>query len=103
VKKINQGPRNSKGQKIAAPAGAVAKDHVINIMQGFAWDGGWMTTVGIPGPIIGGSGTTSVFASIASSTFSYGFLSPAQPTFDILGFNLDTDLGMLNANTPVVT
>ena len=41
VKKINRGPRNSKGQKIAAPAGAVAE--VTNIVQGFAWDGaaGW--------------------------------------------------------------
>jgi tannase/feruloyl esterase len=31
VKNINQGPRNSKGQKIAAPAGAVAENHVTNL------------------------------------------------------------------------
>jgi hypothetical protein len=45
VKKINQCPRNSGGQQIA-----VAEDHVTNIAQGYVWDGGWMTTVGvIPG------------------------------------------------------
>jgi feruloyl esterase len=46
AKKINQGPQNSAGQPIAAPAGAVAEDHVTNITQGFAWDGGWMSTSG---------------------------------------------------------
>ena len=34
-KKINQGPRNSAGQAIAAPAGAVAEDPASNIAQGF--------------------------------------------------------------------
>jgi hypothetical protein len=36
-------------------------------------------------------------------TFGYSDLSPAQPTFYTLGFNFDTDLGMLNQNTPDVT
>jgi hypothetical protein len=102
VKKINQGPRNSKGQKIAAPAGAVAEDHVTNIAQGYAWDGGWMTTAGIPFVMIGRPGT-SLLASELGSLFAYAFVSPPQPTFNALDFNFDTDLGMLSRSTPVVT
>jgi feruloyl esterase len=98
VKKINQGPRNSKGQKIAAPAGAVAEDHVSNIAHGYAWDGGWMTTAGIPPQFIGGPGTA-----LSYGDFGYVDLSPSQPTFDAFGFNFDTDLGMLSRNTPLVT
>jgi hypothetical protein len=110
VKNINQGPRNSAGQAIAAPAGAVAKDPVTNIAQGFAWDGGWMSTTGIPLNIIGGPGTVPgdlnevPNASGESGTeFGYADLSPAQPTVYAPGFNFDTDLGLLNPNTPVVT
>ena len=38
-----------------------------------------------------------------STTAGYADLSPAQPTFYQPGFNFDTDLGLLNPNTPVVT
>src|SRR6266853_1667718 len=34
VKKINQGPRNSLGQALRAPAGAVARDHADNTILG---------------------------------------------------------------------
>jgi hypothetical protein len=104
VKNIHRGPRNSKGQKIAVPAGAVAEDHVTNILQGFAWDGGWMTTGGIPGSMIGTSPSQlpPLFSTLRGS-FGYSVLSPPQPTFFNLGFNFDTDLGLLNPNTPVVT
>jgi feruloyl esterase len=104
AKNINRGPRNSKGQKIAAPAGAVAEDHVTNILQGFAWDGGWMTTGGIPGSMIGTSpGQLPPLFSSLRGSFGYSVLSPPQPTFFNLGFNFDTDLGMLISNTPLVT
>jgi hypothetical protein len=98
AKKINQGPRNSAGQPIIAPAGAVAEDHVTNIVQGFVWDGGWMTTAGISLTMIGGPATAPNVDLI-----DYAFLSPAQPMFDLFGFNFDQDLGMLNRNTPLVT
>jgi feruloyl esterase len=101
VKKINQGPRNSKGQKIAAPAGAVAEDHVTNIAQGYAWDGGWMSTVGVPRLLIGTPSTLP--GDVNGSAFGYAWLSPPKPTFYPLGFNFDTDLGMLNPNSPIVT
>jgi hypothetical protein len=106
AKKINQGPRNSAGQAIAAPAGAVANDPATNIAQGYVWDGGWMSTVGIPVAIIGGPGAVPVDVSGASNggiQFGYAALSPAQPTFYQPGFNFDTDLGLLNPDTPVVT
>jgi hypothetical protein len=107
VKNIHRGPRNSKGQEIADPAGAVAEDHVSNIAQGYPWDGGWMSTVGIPGSI--GGPTVPVLEGAPDATggtsvnFGYAFLSPAQPTFYQPGFNFDTDLGLLSPNTPVVT
>jgi hypothetical protein len=112
VKKINQGPRNSKGQKIAAPAGAVAEDHVTNVAQGYSWDGGWMTTVGIPLRKIGSPTmlpgdfflpTPPPGSSLGVGTFGYAFLFPPQPTFYQLGFNFNADLGMLIANTPIIT
>jgi feruloyl esterase len=103
VKKTNIGPRTSSGQPIAAPAGAVAKDHVSNIAQGYAWDGGWMTTQGIPTRKIGSpTGVPGDFR-LGVGTFGYAFLSPANPTFYQLNFNFDTDLGLLSKNTPIVT
>jgi Tannase and feruloyl esterase len=103
VKKTNIGPRTSSGQVIAAPAGAVAKDHVSNIAQGYAWDGGWMTTVGIPSRKIGSPTTVPGDFSLGVGTFGYAFLSPPDPTFYQLSFNFDTDLGMLSKSTPLVT
>ena len=41
-------------------AGAVAEDHVNNVAQGYAYDGGWMTTVGIPARKIGTGSPTSL-------------------------------------------
>jgi feruloyl esterase len=103
VKKTNIGPRTSSGHPIAAPAGAVAKDHVSNIAQGYAWDGGWMTTVGIPSRKIGSPTTVPGDFSLGVGTFGYAFLSPPQPTYYTLNLNFDTDLGMLSKSTPIVT
>jgi hypothetical protein len=100
AKKLNQGPRNSAGQAIAAPSGAVANDPASNVAQGFVWDGGWMTTGGIPPTFIGAPGT---LPDIIYDIFGYAFLSPAQPTFYRFGFDFDTDLGLLSPNTPVDT
>ena len=46
--KIVQGAQTSNGGPVIAPAGGVAQDHVDNTVFGYAYDGGWMTTVGIP-------------------------------------------------------
>jgi hypothetical protein len=112
AKKINQGPRNSAGQAIAAPAGAAAGDPATNIAQGYAWDGGWMTTAGIPIRKIGSPGmlpgdyflpTPPPGSPLGVGTFGYSDLSTAQPTFNSLSFNFDTDLGTLSRNIPMVT
>jgi hypothetical protein len=86
VKNINQGPRNSAGQAIAAPAGAVANDPATDIAQGYVWDGGWMSTVGIPNGMIGGPSTLPGDVNGAPNAF-YGTIAglgyalfPAQPT-----------------------
>jgi hypothetical protein len=100
AKKINQGPRNSAGQAIAAPDGAVAEDPASNIAHGFVWDGGWMTVGGIPLEFIGAPGT---LPELFYDQFGYAFLTPPQPTFNIFGFNFDTDVGILNPNTPLDT
>jgi tannase/feruloyl esterase len=103
VKKTNVGPRTSGGLAIAAPAGAVVKDHVSNIAQGYAWDGGWMTTQGIPTRKIGPPNNVPGDFRLGVGTFGYAFLSPAQPTYYTLNFNFDTDLGMLSKSSPIVT
>ncbi len=104
VKNINQGPRTSGGRTVAAPAGAVAPDHVTNVTQGYAWDGGWMSTASIPLRKIGLSPTSAPgdFA-LGGGQFGYAFLSPPQPTFHTLDFNFDTSLGLLAREIPVVT
>jgi Tannase and feruloyl esterase len=109
AKKINQGPRNSAGQAIAAPAGAAANDHASNIAQGYLWDGGWMATAVIPqgavtgiGPEFIGTGP-GMLPVLYYDLFGYADLSSPQPTFSRFSFNFDTDLGILNPNSPVDT
>ena len=102
VKKINQGPR-SRGHEIAAPAGAIGEDAATNIAQGYAWDGGWMTTAGVPARKLGSPTAVPGDIPLRVGQFGYAFLSPPQPTYYTLGFNFDTDLAMLNPNTPIVS
>ena len=104
AQRINLGPR-SNGELVHAPAGAVAEDHVSNVAQGYAYDGGWMTSVGIPARKIGTASATSLPGdfSLGVGTFGYAFISPADPTYYTLNFNFGTDLGKLSTNTPIVT
>ena len=104
--KTNQGPRTSKGKEITAPATEVAEDNSTPIAQGYAYDGGWMTTVGIPARKIGSSSANSVpgdFSGNTASYFGYAFLTPPSPSFDALAFDFDTQMGMVSASTPIVT
>jgi hypothetical protein len=101
VKNINQGARNSAGQAIAAPAGTVAKDHTENIVQGYAYDGGYMTTVGIPARNIG-SATRPPGNEGQVAQLPYALLTPADPSFDPLAFNFDSDIDMLRVSTPKI-
>ena len=104
VKQINQGPRTSLGATITVPVGAVAHDHPDNTVLGYAYDGGYMSSAGIPARKIGTSPTTPPgdFGQGASQ-IGYAWLTQPDPSFDILGFNFDTDLDQLLASSPVAT
>ena len=111
AKQTNQGPR-SNGSVVLAPAGAVAPDPVSNVVQGYVYDGGWMTTVGIPSRKIGSSSATSLPGdfSLGVGTFGYAFLTPACPTCYTLDFNFNTltltqgsNVYAMNPATPIVT
>lgn len=99
---INQGPRHD-GRPVSAPAGAVAPDHSDNTIQGYQYDGGWMTTVGIPARKIGTPTSVPGDASLGLGSLGYRSFANPQPSFYALTFNFITDLGLLNPSTPQVT
>jgi feruloyl esterase len=99
---INQGPR-SNGAPVLAPAGAVAPDHVDNTVQGYQYDGGWMTLVGIPARKIGTATTVPGDAALGLGSLGYRSFAIPQPSFYALSFNFNTDLGLLSLSTPQVT
>jgi pimeloyl-ACP methyl ester carboxylesterase len=103
VKQINQGPRTSSGETIEAPAGAVAHDHPDNTVLGYAFDGGYMSSAGIPARKIGTATTPPGDFGQGASQIGWAWLSPPDPTFDILGFNFDTDIDLLVESSPVAT
>jgi pimeloyl-ACP methyl ester carboxylesterase len=103
VKQINQGPRTSSGETIEAPAGAVAQDHPDNTVLGYAYDGGYMSSAGIPARKIGTATTPPGDFGQGASQIGWAWLSPPDPTFDILGFNFDTDTDLMVTSSPVAT
>jgi hypothetical protein len=98
IKRINRGPRNSAGQIIDAPAGAVAEDHAENKVWGYPYDGGYMSSVGVASRNIG-SASQPPSNEGEVDQLPYALLSPADPAFDPLAFNFDTDIGMLRVST----
>ena len=103
VKIIHQGPRNSIGERIKAPAGAAVRDFADNTVFGYAYDGGFMAPTGIPAGKIGTPTTTPVDYTLGLRSFSYGWLNPPDPGFNPLNFDFDKDMGRLNNNTPRVS
>jgi feruloyl esterase len=99
---INQGPR-SNGAPVRAPAGAVAADHADNTVQGYQYDGGWMTLVGIPARKIGTAASVPGDAALGLGSLGYRSFAIPNPSFYALSFNFNTDLGLLNPSTPQVT
>jgi len=85
---------------ILAPAGAEAKDHVDNTVLGYAYDGGYMTTVGIPARQFG---SPPGFFAAGLTEFPYTFISPANPSYDPLSFNFDFDTALLSRSTPLIS
>jgi hypothetical protein len=103
VKKINQGPRNSLGQSIKAPASLAARDHGDNTVFGYAYDGGFMAPTGIPSRKIGTPSTPPGDFALGLGQIPYHWMEPANPGFDPLRFDFDKDVANLNKSTPLVT
>ena len=103
VKMIHQGPRNSLGERIKAPAGATVRDVADNTAFGYAYDGGFMAPAGIPAGKIGTPTTAPVDYRLGLRSFSYSWLSPPDPGFNPLNFDFDKDIGRLINNTPRVS
>jgi hypothetical protein len=103
---INVGPRTSTGAVIQVPAGAVTKNPVSNVVQGYPYDGGWMATTGIPARKIGTSSANSAPGDYGGNTvgiYGYSFLSPPYPAYNALTFNFTTNQGLLTPSAPSVT
>lgn len=103
VEDINQGPRTDIGQTVQAPAGAQAPDHVDNTAVGYAYDGGYMTTVGIRARKIGTPTTPPGDYALGLGQFPYAWISPPNPSYNTLSFNYGANLGLLNKSSPVVS
>jgi tannase/feruloyl esterase len=103
VKKINQGPRNSLGQTIEAPAGAVVRHHPDNTVVGYPYDGGFMAPSGIPSRKIGTPTPTPGDFALGLGQIPYLWITPADPSFDPLSFNFDTDVPDLTPESPLVS
>jgi feruloyl esterase len=103
VKRINQGPRNSLGEKLRAPAGAVARDHADNTILGYPYDGGFMAPTGIPSRKIGTPTSPPGDLAQGLGQIPYIWMWPANPGFRPLNFDFDKDTTDLNPNTPLVT
>ena len=103
VKKINQGPRNSLGQRVKAPAGAAVRDHADNTVLGYAYDGGFMAPTGIPSRKIGTPTAPPGDFLLGLGQISYIWLTPPNPGADPLRFDFDKDVGNLNTSTPLVS
>ena len=103
IKRINQGPRTSAGKPIRAPSGAIAPDHVDNTVLGYAYDGGYMTTAGIPSRKIGTPTTPPGDFGAGVNQVPFLWISPPNPGYDPLSFNFDFDTGILTASSPETT
>jgi hypothetical protein len=102
IKNIVQGARTTDGAKIHAPAGAEVEDHVSNVVWGYPYDGGYFSTVGIPAryfasPTSVGNANTSVVQ------FPYAFMSPPNPSYNMLSLNFTTDQNLFSRSTPDVS
>lgn len=103
VEQIHQGPRTDLGQTVEAPDGAQARDHVDNTALGYAYDGGYMTTVGIPARNIGTPTRAPGNYSLGLNQFPYAWLLSPNPSYNTLTFNFSADLGLLAKSSPVVS
>jgi Tannase and feruloyl esterase len=102
IKKINQGPRNSLGQAIRAPANAAVQDHVDATIFGYPYDGGFMAPAGIPSRKIGAPTSTPGDFALGLGQIPYYWMTPANPAYDPLSFDFDKDIANLRKESPLI-
>lgn len=78
------------------------RDHADNTAFGYAYDGGFMSPLGIPLRKIGTPTSTPGDFRASFSYFAY-FLAPPDLSFNPLRFDFDKDIPRLNKSTPLVS
>jgi feruloyl esterase len=94
IKRINQGPVTSAGSSVVVPSGTK--------VEGYPYDGGFMSPAGIPTRNIGTA--TAAPGNLALGTNQVGYyISPQIPTLvPYKSWNFDFDPARLQSNHPVV-
>ena len=94
IKRINQGPTTSAGAPIVVPSGTK--------VEGYPYDGGFMSPAGIPTRNIGSA--TAAPGNLALGTNQVGYyISPQIPTLvPYKTWNFDYDPARLQSNHPVI-
>lgn len=100
---INHGPRDAEGRLVKAPAGAVAPDHADNTMQGYLYDGGFMSRSGIPGRALGTPTTAPGDFASGLMQIPYVWIQPLNLKANPVTFNFNTDLAKLTKSNIQVT
>jgi len=100
---INRGPRDAEGRPIRAPAGAVAPDHADNLMQGYAYDGGFMSQAGIPSRALGTPTTPPGDFATGLMQIPYLWIQPVNLAANPVAFDFNHDLGKLTRSNIQVT
>lgn len=96
IENINRGPRDGEGHIIKAPAGAVAADHADNTIEGYPYDGGFMSPAGIPLRNLGTPARPPANFVAGFGQARYLWIQPIDPAKnDPLKFNFSTDLSKL--------
>jgi hypothetical protein len=72
------------------------------VLAGYAYDGGFMASSGIPGRNVGTATSAPSNLGFAAVQIPYMWLNPPIPTFNTLTLNFDSDMARMSANTPMV-
>ncbi|MGB7259705.1 MAG: tannase/feruloyl esterase family alpha/beta hydrolase [Pseudolabrys sp.] len=94
VKKIDQGPRTSRGKQIVSPDGT--------LLSGYPFDGGFMQPSGIPTRDIGTATSPPGNIGLGSGQLPLFWFTVPNPNYNPLTVNYDTDIRLVTAHSPAV-
>jgi feruloyl esterase len=94
TKKIDQGPRNSRGRRIVTPDGTT--------LVGYPFDGGFMQPSGIPTRDIGTATQPPGNIGLGSGQLPLFWFATPDPAYNPLTVNYDTDIGLVTPASPAV-